>query len=148
MLALIAAVLALTGAPVNTQVVCGAQVPSAEQGWTWWNTEPPQIMLGAAPCQAILYAAATPAERVKIQQLNPTFGRLAGATGAGLLIFLHEAVHAAGNHDEASTECEALRLLPGLLNRVGLTTAERREADLSAAAWDRLLPDLYHQQAC
>lgn len=144
MFPIVLAALSLVGAPANTNVVCGSTPYNNEQGWTWWNTNPPTIVLGVIPCQAIVYASSTTDEQRKIRLLNPDFDPPI-VEGAGLLILLHEAIHAAGDHDETSTECEAMRLLPELLSKAGV---DDPMAFRSAAGWDAVLPSAYHQYAC
>lgn len=147
MFTVLLAALALAGAPANTHVVCGAPVPQNEQGWTWWNQDPPEILLGSIPCAAMLYASASPAERAQIRALNPTLN-LDGITGAGLTVLLHEAVHAGGDHDETDTQCQAMVLLPQLLQRLGLPDDEVATALRVAHGWDAQLPAMYHTHAC
>jgi hypothetical protein len=145
MLVIIAAVLALAGAPAGTQVSCGS-VPRGEVGWAWWNVSPPRIILGPVSCGALLYAGATDQERAEIRTLNGLSVLDASETeGVGLLVALHEASHAAGLHDETAAECAAVRLLPVLLDRLGVTGYALWSALDAARGWDYGLPSVYRE---
>lgn len=138
MAAVIAAVLALAGAPANTVVVCNPDLPVG--GRTTLST-PPLIQLRATPCAAVLLAAASPAERAAIARLNPgvVIDRI---VGAGLAIALHEAFHASlRSGDEALVQCNAMKRLPELLAKYA---PDANAAWGWARAYDADLPPEYH----
>lgn len=140
MAAVIAAVLALAGAPANTQVVCNPSL--APSGATKYLRTPPSIELGPIPCAGLLLAGATPDERVKLAALNPD-ANFDALIGAGLMIALHEAFHAGlRSGDETLVECHAMAHIEELLNRWGPSPA----AELAwARTEDSLLPPEYRR---
>lgn len=134
---MLAAVLALAGAPANTQVVCN---PTLTHGGATYLRNPPLIELAPTSCAALLLSGATPLERVKIAKLNPN-ANFDALIGAGLMIALHEAFHAglrSGN--ETLVECYAMARIEELLNRWGpRPVVELRWARIE----DSLLPPEY-----
>lgn len=143
MLAVIAAVLALAGAPSDTRVVCEPSLPVG--GITYYTLSPPSIQLSPIACAAILLAAASASERVAIARLNPT-ANIDRILGIGLLIDLHEAEHAAlRSGDETLVQCAALAKLPTLLARL---TPHPDASARWAATSDATLPPEYHTHPC
>lgn len=137
-LAVIAAVLALAGAPANTVVVCNPSL--ALGGQTHYQRNPPLIELQVVACSALMIAGASPAERAKIRKLNPDVN-LDERVGVGLLIVLHEAFHAAlRSGDETLVECRAMANIQTLLRRYGLNPSLDFEY---ARAYDATLPADY-----
>lgn len=138
MAAVLAAVLALAGAPANTQVVCNPALQAG--GATQYLRQPPTIELAPGPCSSLLLTGATPLERVKIAKLNPQ-ANLDGLVGVGLLIVLHESFHAAlRTGDETLVECRAMAGVGELLDRFGPNPTV--ELDY-ARTYDSLLPVEY-----
>lgn len=142
MIAALAAVLALAGAPSSTPFTCqpgplivnGQPAAANVLGVTRW-TDPPSIEVRPIGCGALLYASASPRERRLIVRLNPTV-QLPELVGLGLLVDMHEAEHAALHSiDECLVERTAAAKLPQLLAQLlGPTDAARALA--AAAATD------------
>lgn len=142
MLAVIAAVLALAGAPANTQVSCD---PSLLGGRTWYTLSPPVVHLDSIACAGLLLAGASPLTRNAIQRLNPS-AKLDYLIGDGLLETIHEATHAAlQSGDEGRVECLAMKLLPKLLSAYAPNPAS---SYAYAQEYDASLPAEYHNSAC
>lgn len=136
-LAVIAAVLALAGAPANTVVVCN---PSLAFGGETHLGNPSRIELQVWACSSLLIAGASRTERAKIRALNPDVN-LDERVGVGLLIVLHEAFHAAlRSGDETLVECHAIASIQTLLRRYGLNPSLDMEY---ARAYDGTLPADY-----
>src|SRR5690348_9975479 len=103
-LAALASVLALAGAPATTRVDCNpALPPSVELGLTFSDEAQivngqvvmgklDHVVLGVGACAALLYASSTSAERARIRRLNPGMD-FDSVVGVGLQVALHEANH-------------------------------------------------------
>jgi hypothetical protein len=145
MLAVVAAVLALAGAPASTPFAC---VPAIQGyvaapgtravGLTTWHddgTADVQVV-GSVGCAALLYAGASPFERAALRRLNPSID-FDWTVGAGLLVDLHEAYHVAFRDpgDECRVERAALDHLPALL--ASFPVVERSEILRSAEGFDQ-----------
>lgn len=146
MLATLAAVLALAGAPASTHVYCNPALDASELALTYPTTVPgalDNIELGTLACGAILYTSASTHERARIRALNPAvdFDQL---VGVGLQVVLHEANHVALNStDECVVEKAARGEINGLIER--LADAGRvNAAEAAATASDAGLPPQYH----
>lgn len=135
--AVIAAVLALAGAPANTVVVCNPALPFG--GQTHLGS-PTRIELQVWACSSLMIAGASRTERTKIRALNPDVN-LDERLGVGLLIVLHEAFHAAlRSGDETLVECRAMANIQALLRRYGINPSLDFEY---ARAYDATLPAEY-----
>lgn len=156
-LPIVLAAFALMGAPAVLPVGCNPVTTAAHsaEGLTWYTpdrTRPTRIDFAPEVCGGLTYLAASPFERVKLRALNPLvdFDRFAGVA---LVVVLHESHHAGGmtpgtvDHDEARTECIALRELPAF----AATWAPAGELP-TMLAWSRLydasLPAAYHGATC
>ena len=148
--AVLAAVLALAGAPAGTTVTCHPDALVAQGGLVGgalgitYRRPPAHIELyGPLVCAALVYAQASPAERLAIAELNPTVNFQA-VVGVGLLVALHEATHVGLNSgDECLVEKTALAGLPGLISRY-LDAFTVGRALAYAQASDASLPAQYH----
>lgn len=146
MLATLAVVLALAGAPASTHVYCNPALSVSELGLTYATTIPgplDNIELGTLACGALLYTSASPHERARIRALNPAVN-LDQLVGVGLQVVLHEANHVALNStDECVVEKVARSEIGALIER--LADAGRVNAAKAAAtASDATLPPQYH----
>lgn len=153
-LAALAAVLALAGAPQATSVTCNPSLAlGAELGVTYpayvtvvggrvVNGPLTLIQLGQEACGALVYASASEAERAAIRRFNPSvnFARL---VGEGLQAALHEAEHVAlDSADECLVEKTARGKIEGLIQSLDPADATADEA--AATASDAALPSAYH----
>lgn len=146
MFAVLAAALALVGAPATTQAACLPVVTGAgDDAWTWYS-DPPRIELGPKVCAGAIYLGATPSQRVLLRTLNPTID-FTYDEGVAALLVLHEATHAGGNHDETSTECQAFSLVADLLARY-VSGVEYDDALSAAHLYDGTMPHIYHEREC
>lgn len=148
MIALLAAVLALAGAPADTPTTCHAQTLTqfgstrVFWGYAWWTTLPRIDLYGPVGCTAALYLNANPSERAQLAQLNPAVN-WPWLVGEGLLLDLHEAEHVALNSgDECLVEKTALQKLPQLL--AGFGSGFAADAMKGAQSWDAAQPTEYH----
>lgn len=118
-LPVIAAALALTGAPSSIPVTCDASITTLYQGaygvtWFDWSDGIPRatgITYIPYVCGGALLMGASSADRRRIARLN----RIDVDTeiGESALVLLHESEHAAKNdQNETRTECRAMALLP------------------------------------
>lgn len=149
MLAILAAIFALAGAPASTPFTCTTGMPTGADGTSYWaagytQLEPtPSIqVVGSLGCAALVYASATPTQRAALRKMNPTMN-FAWIVGDGLLSDLHEAFHV-GLHttNECRAERAALANLPQLLR--SFTVAERAAALAQATKYDAAMPMAYH----
>jgi hypothetical protein len=67
--------------------------------------------------------------------------------GFTALTLLHESHHAAGDHDETSTECAAMARLAGFIATYA-PADEQAQAPADAQQTDALAPAIYHSHAC
>jgi len=131
--------LSMAGAPAATPVICTPSVPQGENGWAQWApTE--YIELKPEICDGLHWLDTR-------EEGNEPFMNWVGQAGVSGLVMLHEATHIAGDHDETSTECEALKLLPDFLAQY-LSGDELAQAERSAVAYDSFLPPIYHEHTC
>jgi hypothetical protein len=149
----ILAALALAGAHASTPVTCDPQVEQAGElgatvfasvdGGAW---QPERIVLGRWACGALLLAALPAAQLPRVQAMNSALD-LPTMEGAGLLVLLHEAVHASGDMDETDTECRALALVALLAARLPNWPPA---ALLSGARWEdsQMSTAVYHVRPC
>lgn len=148
-LPVMAAILALAGAPANTQVVCDpnlAQDFPALPGYETAGiaegigTDHPVILLGPTTCGAILYLSMTPAERYATHLLNQTVS-WDWLEGAGLLIAMHESEHEAlRSWNECDVERQAIAKVPEIIARYADDAGALRMAE----AADSSMPINYH----
>jgi hypothetical protein len=146
MLATLAAVLALAGAPASTNAYCNPALDASALGLTYATTVPgalDNIELGTLACGALLYTSATSRERARIRRLNPSvnFDTL---VGVGLQVALHEANHVAlDSPDECLVEKTTRGEIDGLIGRLA-DTGHVNAAEAAATASDAALPPQYH----
>lgn len=143
MIAVLAAVLALGGAPA-TPFACSPTPLNggAALGLTHWEAQTIEVY-GPVGCAALLYAGASSRERVQLRRLNPGVD-FAAVAGLGLLVDLHEALHVGmGTRDECAVEKVAMAKLPQLVAAV-IPQAEQARALTAATAADAGLPGAYH----
>lgn len=150
-LPIVLAAFALMGAPV-LPTTCNPESMLAHQkaeGLTWflpYTSTATRVEFGLATCAGLVYLAASPAERARLRELNPgySFDRSAGLA---FVVVLHEAHHAAGDRDEARTECFALKSVDEFAARYA--PADELAAMLAfARAYDAQLPAAYHGASC
>jgi hypothetical protein len=144
--AVLAAVLALAGAPADTKVTCHPELLPVPGGGTsvGLTIDLARIELyGPMACAAFLYAAASPTERLALARLNPATN-FSKVVGVGLLAALHEATHVGlRSHDECLVEKTALGKLPTLLGQY-LSPVMAESALFYARDYDARLPAVYH----
>ena len=131
--------LSMAGAPAGTSVTCTSAVPQNENGWAQWA---PTEFIELKPdiCAGLQWLE----DRDGSSQ---PFLNWTGQAGVSGLVMLHEATHISGDHDETSTECKAMALLPGFLEQF-LGGDELAMAERVAATYDSELPAIYHQHPC
>jgi hypothetical protein len=141
--AVVAAALALMGAPASTSVSCSPHLEDqGTMGVTYWQ----RIVLGPTACAGILIAALTPRGREEVELLNPRIG-IAQDEGVGLEVLLHEAAHASGIVDETNAQCAAMSHIRAFLQSYGW--GPKSDALHEAIAFDRNdMPSRYHAHAC
>lgn len=108
MIALIAMLLALVGAPAHTTATC-APVYSMYRVFGYTNLQTDEVTLDApSVCQGLTWLADTPQQRVQLQQQHPGVDLVVEAA-VGVLVTLHEGTHAAlDSRDECLVENTAL----------------------------------------
>lgn len=148
MIAALAAVLVLAGAPAGTSVRCSPE-PFVGPGYTAWGLSawggavPDVALYGPVGCAALWYAGASRKERRALVRLNPSINFLA-VVGQGLLLDEHEAMHVGmRSTNECQVERAALAVLPGLLARF-FDPEFAAEALMYARGYDGMMPPNYH----
>lgn len=131
--------LSMTGAPTSTPVTCTSAVPQGENGWAQWAPQE-YIQLKPEVCDGLRWLQTR-------EEGSEPFMNWVGQSGVSALVMLHEATHISGDHDETSTECRALSLLPDYLSQY-LSGDELAQAERSALAYDSFLPPVYHEHPC
>jgi hypothetical protein len=115
MIALLAAILALAGAPATSTITCdpafvatldtaGLAEPSTDRAW-----------VGQDGCRALLSSSLTSREYVRVEHMNKV--SLGWYQGRGLLVLLHEARHLSGEFNECRTERFAYAHVGELIDR-------------------------------
>lgn len=135
--------LSLAGAPASTPVSCGA-TPYNEYGWAEWAPEP-QVLLTPNVCLGLQYLQGDIGIRFLIQRHSNE--NMLYWAGVGALVTLHESTHIAGDHNETSTECRAMQLVPAFLGQY-LTGQALTSALDWATRYDATLPAEHHEHAC
>jgi hypothetical protein len=123
-LAVLAVLLSLAGAPTGTPVTCDAApitvfAGADTHGVTWFDASgtPLSVELEGNACLAALYVGATPAQRLAMRSANPE-RNWARIVGQGLLTIVHESFHVGlRSQAECDVENHALAKLPSVLNR-------------------------------
>lgn len=123
-----------------------------ELGWAWWSNPDPtapsqEIILDPRVCQGLVYLQAPWPLRRMMEVRAYGAANWHYWAGVAALTILHEATHIAGNHDETSTECTAMALLPEFLASY-LSDQPYDDALAAATRYDSYLPADYHQYAC
>lgn len=141
------AALAMMGAP-SLPVTCNPALPFGTDGLTYFHDgAPTRIELSPRVCAGALYLAANPSERRRLVRANPgvTFTQ---DEGVAAVVMLHEAHHATGDHNEASTECAAMREVPAFVAAHTPTALACATIVHYARQYDALLPPSYHLSGC
>ena len=118
MFAVIAAALALAGAPATSQLTCDPAFVVGYSGPTGGGLTDPttgRAWVSYDGCRAILAASLTPDEYAAVEQANNL--SLGWYQGRGLLVILHESRHLAGELNECRTERYAYEHVGELIDR-------------------------------
>lgn len=150
-LPIIAAALALAGAPKGLPVDCDEQLAARmnSAGMTWFGpgtTTPLRVDLGGEVCAGLVWLSASDRERRLLVALNPTVPFIR-YSGVALVVVLHEAQHGTGDRNEAHAEACAMKRLTDFAGR--FAPADEVLAILQAAtAYDASMPATYKGATC
>lgn len=145
LVAFLASLAIVAGAPASATIVCNAAVADAGNlGQTYIGAQ--RIELAPKVCGGALLLLASPDERRAILRLNPTV-YLPEWEGVAALAIAHESQHARGIRNEADAEACALQRFPTLL-ATRLAGAELDAAIAAGRRYDATLPVAYRGGTC